>query len=34
MAFEADRTTAKEKLEDARQFVGRVIQYLQEKGWL
>jgi len=34
MAFEADRTTASERLEDARRFVERVIRYLSENGWL
>jgi uncharacterized protein (UPF0332 family) len=34
MAFDADPTTAAERLSDARRFVERVIQYLQESEWL
>jgi uncharacterized protein (UPF0332 family) len=34
MAFEADQTTASERLEDARRFVERVIRHLLENGWL
>ncbi|RLC79933.1 MAG: HEPN domain-containing protein [Chloroflexi bacterium] len=34
MTFDADPTTAAERLVDARRFVERVIQYLQESEWL
>lgn len=34
IAFEANSMTAKDKLNDARQFVERVSHYLDEKGWL
>ncbi len=34
MTFAADSTTAIEKLSDASQFVERIVQYLQENGWL
>jgi len=34
MTFDADQTTAKEKLEDARRFVERTVRYLLESGWL
>jgi len=34
MAFDADPTTAAERLSDARRFVERVIRYLQESDWL
>jgi len=34
MTFDADPTTAAERLMDARRFVERAIRYLQENEWL
>lgn len=33
MSFEIEQTTARERLEDARRFVERVVHYLREGGW-
>jgi len=34
MTFDADPTTATEKLKDAQRFVERAAQYLDQAGWL
>lgn len=33
VTFETEQMTARERLEDARRFVERVLHYLRESGW-